>query len=285
MKVYPIILCLSAVLTSGCDLFPSRLETANHIAADAGFHADRYLTGPFEILTYSKGHPVKNGLLSVYIEGDGQAWRRKYQLASDPTPRDPLALKLAARDTNPSVLYLGRPCQYLGREKVRDCPKKYWSSHRYAPEVVSALNNVIDQYLSNAPDQRLILTGYSGGGTLAALIAAERKDVIMLVTIAANLDNRAWTSYHEVSPLSGSLNAADRASTLRDLPQLHFIGSDDGIVPASTLDNYLKEFPADEEGPLRLVKGFDHSCCWVDAWPGLLCEEPDLPKGLCEIPN
>ncbi|GAB2181920.1 hypothetical protein DLREEDagrD3_21430 [Denitratisoma sp. agr-D3] len=47
--------------------------------------------------------------------------------------------------------------------------------------------------------RRLTLVGYSGGA--AALLAARCSDVVRLVTIAGNLDHRAWTRYHHITTL------------------------------------------------------------------------------------
>ena len=59
----------------------------------------------------------------VYIEGDGYAWATTTDPSDDPTPINPLALRLAAVDDAPNVLYLARPCQFRPagtRELVRN---------------------------------------------------------------------------------------------------------------------------------------------------------------------
>lgn len=53
--------------------------------------------------------------------------------------------------------------------------------------------------------QELILVGYSGIGTIAAVLAARRHDVSLPVTFTASLDTEFWIKYHQVSPLDGSL--------------------------------------------------------------------------------
>ncbi len=48
----------------------------------------------------------------VYIEGDGRAYVNRRTPSNDPTPGNPMALRLALADPSLRVLYLGRPCQY-----------------------------------------------------------------------------------------------------------------------------------------------------------------------------
>ena len=59
----------------------------------------RLTTASFSLLSaryYSAGSP----LLTLYLEGDGRAWASRYRLSSDPTPVNPLALRLAAVDVD-----------------------------------------------------------------------------------------------------------------------------------------------------------------------------------------
>lgn len=46
-------------------------------------------------------------MLRVYIEGDRHAWLSRTRLCADPTPHNPVALKLALADPAPGpLLYL-----------------------------------------------------------------------------------------------------------------------------------------------------------------------------------
>ena len=246
---------------------------AGEIAAAARLAESAVVANNFKIRTYRRG-PVHDSVLMVYVEGDGHAWSAPRRAAIDPTPIDPLVLRLAARDPSPSVLYLGRPCQYLDPADLNACDSRYWTSDRYASAVVDALNQVIDDAISgHGKTVPVALVGYSGGGTLAALIAARRHDVRFLVTIAANLDHRLWTRLHRVSALEGSLNAADEAAAIRHIPQLHFVGTDDRIVPRAITESFMRRQGAATNSRIVAVKGFDHQCCWAERWPALVCGE------------
>ncbi|MCX7354583.1 MAG: alpha/beta hydrolase [Alphaproteobacteria bacterium] len=245
-------------------------EMADRVAARGGWERFQTTAGPFNLLGYRSIRAPSNGDLSVYIEGDGFAWVTKTQLSSDPTPRIPIALELASEDPSANRLYLARPCQYQSDADLARCSPKYWSGGRYSEEVVAAMNAAIDQTVRATGAKRLRLFGFSGGGAIAALIAARRTDVIQLVTVAGNLDHAAWTTIRKVSPLSASLNPADMASTLSRIPQIHFVGKDDSDVPPKVAQSYRSRFSDPARISIIEVPGVDHDCCWVERWSGLL---------------
>lgn len=208
--------------------------------------------------------------LTVYIEGDGLAWLSQYEKSSDPTPRDPLAMKMAAKHPKGPVLYLARPCQFVTRQTDRNCHAVYWTSHRYAPEVVTSMSEAIDTALRRTGAQKLVLIGYSGGGAVAALLAASRRDVIRLITIAGNLDHHAWTKAEKLTPLYGSMNPADHTDRLLNVDQTHFVGGKDKVVPPLSVFTYRDRFPPRRRPIVKVMENFDHDCCWLEAWPRLL---------------
>ncbi len=254
----------------GGDTRHATLERA-HLA---GFTESRVRGGIFELFTLARGLGQAPTLV-VYIEGDGRAWRSRTRLSDDPSPRRPLGLELALRDPSPSVLYVARPCQYLSPEALGQCSSRFWSTERYGEEVVGAIDEVITAALSRqlpgVEPARVGLVGYSGGGTVAALIAARRPDVAWLITLAANLDHAAWTAMHRITPLYGSLSPVDSAAALRPIPQLHLSGARDRNVPRSVLESYLERLGDDARAEARTIPGFSHECCWEERWPETLC--------------
>jgi hypothetical protein len=48
--------------------------------------------------------------------------------------------------------------------------------------------------------------------------------------------------------------------------QLHLIGDQDARVPLASLTAYLARNP---KATLRILRGFDHHCCWVEQWPDI----------------
>jgi hypothetical protein len=257
-----LILCLFA--TSCGKILQSPVERAHAIAAAYGWQPVQFHTGGFRLLGFIKTGGGDN-TLRVYIEGDGFAWKNPHTVSADPTPRNPMGLRLAVRDQGTNVLYLGRPCQYTGSGYAA-CDPGYWSVRRYAPEIVRALSGAIDQAKQMVQASSVGLTGFSGGGVIAALLAAQRNDAVWLTTIAANLDHKAWTAHHGVTSLDGSLNPADIAELLQSVPQIHFVGGRDEKVPESVVRSYVNRMTDPSLTEIRIIPEHDHHCCWAENW-------------------
>lgn len=258
-------LLLAACATASLE---DRRAASRRIATDAGWQRLNLDAQPFVLAAFVPPQLRQVDILTIYLEGDGLAWIDGSSPSFDPTPLDPLALRLALRDAAGAV-YLARPCQYVTGADRRGCETRFWTSHRFASEVVSATGLAIDQLKARFGAQKLVLVGYSGGGAVAALVAAARSDVVRLVTIAGNLDHRAWTTGQGLTPLSGSRNAADAWQGLTGIPQTHYVGGQDRNVGEAVARAFAARFPADRRPTIIVVPGFDHDCCWEARWPGL----------------
>ncbi len=253
------------------------LAEAERIAAPHGLKRQLIPAGDFTLLSYQRLSPAGDDRLVVYLEGDGLAWINRGQISDDPTPEDPLALRLAAADDAASVLYLARPCQFVMASHPRNCAPRYWSTARYSEEVVASAGRAIDLVEAAAGKRKLELVGYSGGGVLAALLAARRDDVVRVIAVAADLDLPSWTAYHHLTPLAESLNPTDFAARLARVPQVIFLGERDDVVPPSVVQHYRSALPASAPIAIVPLAGFSHDCCWVEAWPALLRKARALP--------
>lgn len=69
------------------------------------------------------------------------------------------------------MLYLARPCQYVQGEGRQQCSKRYWTSARLGPEVMNCLDAAITQGKAARGTERVILVGFSGGGSPVAALA------------------------------------------------------------------------------------------------------------------
>lgn len=266
-------LAACAAMLAGCaspDFLATPRERAERVAARHGWQRATYPAGPFILAAYQRFGARQDGELAVYIESDGRAWLDRSTLSPDPTPVHPLVLNLAVQDPALHRLYLARPCQYLADAERARCSPVYWSDGRFAPEVVAATDAAISAAKRESGAARVRLVGYSGGGAVAALVAARRDDVSLLITIAGTLDHARWTRDAGVSPLSRSLNPADEAARLAAVPQIHFVGDRDRIVPPAVADSFVARLP--DRSRVRVVRMSDHTheCCWTDAWPDLL---------------
>jgi len=272
MRMSLSLLLVAIALLSGCASFPSpeeRRVQADALAASRQWNGVVLDAGVFQLQAYVPSVLVGAPVLTVYLEGDGFAWISSSQPSTDSTPIDPLALRLALAQPSGSVAYLGRPCQYLGVGQPQ-CQQRYWTGARFSEEVVVSLNRAIDQLKSRAGANRVILIGYSGGGALSLLLAARRKDVESVVTVAGNLDPVAWAAHHGVTPLRDSLNPADLRPTLAGVSQLHLVGSEDKVVPPSLTEAFVAAYPSGHRAKVRVMAGYDHVCCWAQNWQQIL---------------
>jgi len=202
--------------------------------------------------------------LHVYLAGDGVPWRSGHRVSVDPSPRNPIMLKMMALDEK-SRVYVGRPCYH----QVKDprCVPALWTDSRYSEEVVASMDAVISRYADSF--QGIVLFGHSGGATLAMLLASKRDDVVAVVTIAGNLDIEGWTKFHQFDRLNNSLNPVLQKPLSVSVVQHHYIGSEDSVIPRS-VHREAVEYQY-QISPI-LVPGYDHNCCWEDRWPQILRE-------------
>jgi pimeloyl-ACP methyl ester carboxylesterase len=205
--------------------------------------------------------------LHVYIEHDGTPWASVDRVADDPTPRTAYALELMAKDVGPRLL-LGRPCYFEAHGKP-PCTPQMWTHQRYSNEVVASMVAALRRYLDAHPFRHIVLIGYSGGGTLAWLMAGRLPETARVVTIAANLDIADWVQLHDYSPLAGSLNPALAPSLSPAIHELHYVGGRDANVPPSVAHSFARRHAL---ANVIELGGFDHSCCWIERWPELLGE-------------
>lgn len=254
---------LIVLILAGC------ATPAQHFAAVAleqGFIASSVSGHPFQHRIYANRaslQPPQNQILHVYLDGDGTPWQQNWP-AEDPTSRNPLILLLMAQDQAPSIL-LGRPC-YHGLNASAFCNDCFWTSKRYAQQIVDSMTAALNNWLQKQPFKKVVLIGYSGGGTLAVLMADKIPGVQTVLTFAANLDIDAWSQAHGYPTLTESLNPITQKKLPRWIKQIHLAGTEDEVVPAHIVKSYAEQ----QGGAYHLFPDFDHQCCWQEAWPKIL---------------
>ena len=263
--LYHLLLVLSSLLLVSC-AFKTVPQTANGQSIESlGFNAIPVHTAFKAYLRIRPSHDaVMAKTLTIYIEGDGASWIFKTIPPRNPTPDKSLVVAMAASDPNQYVLYLARPCQFIDLGIVKECDKSIWTDGRFGDQVITLLNQGIDEVLRLMPPLKLNLVGHSGGGTLATLIAAQRSDVNCLVTIASPLDLSAWTQALAIAPLLKSKNPAEPNANLKQIRQTHYLGENDRIVTKESIGRY-RNFPPQTE--FITVSGFDHQKYWLEHWP------------------
>lgn len=261
------------LLLTACISIPSTLQRqvlADLLAVNYQWQAQQVTTSQFDLITYQPKRFDRSKLLTIYIEGDGMAWLTKNTISTDPTPINPVGLKLALNHLRGNAVYLARPCQYTGGISARNCNKHYWTDSRFAEVVIASANESLNILKAKFNAHQLQLVGYSGGGAIAALLAARRDDVVSLITVAGNLDHQAWTAHHNISPLLNSLNPADYRQQLTHIKRIYFVGAKDKIIPPFLAKQFVAEFDTQSQGTVIVVPEFDHHCCWDEHWKTLL---------------
>lgn len=195
----------------------------------------------------------KSAPYKIYVEGDGYAFNSRGQPTGNPTPKGILVRELAFGDKSSNVVYLARPCQYI---KSGICAQRHWTTARFASEVINSEYEAVKQIAGN---NEVVLIGFSGGAQVAGLIAVLKPDVRVkkVITIAGNLDHLAWTEYHRLPPLNESLNLANYRAQFANIPQIHYTGTNDKIMPPELIYNF-----AADENKIVIVKGATHNSGW-----------------------
>lgn len=250
----------------GCGSVPANHRTQ----APPGWHKRIIEAKPFQLDSLWK-QPIKQAdVVTIYIEGDGHAWISRQLISPDPTPRDPVALKLAQADRDASVVYLARPCQYVMSEA---CHYRYWTHARFSEVVIQAMNAAIDQIKATYGANAVNLVGFSGGGAVSIILASRRKDVTHLIVVGGNIDPAVWANFHALALLKGSINPMDVLDNVPSSTNLCFLyGKEDKVFPPPLVRQFEKKVHAIRPDALfKTAPGVGH------AWPAVsvkrLCRE------------
>ncbi|MGI9280729.1 MAG: hypothetical protein ACR2PX_14065 [Endozoicomonas sp.] len=175
-------------------------------------------------------------------------------------------------DPYADIAYLGRPCQYIMTDS---CNKSVWTFGRYDSTSLESMNEAIDYLKKMGGYKELELVGYSGGATLALLSAAHRKDVTSIWTLAGNLDPHFTNAFHKVTPMPSAMNPLDFQERLSQIPQLHFYGSKDPIIPYQISKHYRNSLSRQNCISINRVEGATHSQVWNQEWRRLISVKPE----------
>jgi len=233
----------------------------DRFAAEQGLDRSLVSGAGFSHVVYTQSAGL-GSVWHIYIEGDGQPWQSRYQVAHDPTAAMPLLLRLMQQDAAPRI-YLGRPC-YQGMVAEAACKPWVWTHGRYSEAVIASLQLALNKLIQRHGISELALIGHSGGGALAMLLAERIPRTRQVVTLAGNLDTQAWTRKQGYSELAGSLNPARRPALPSRIRQLHFQGAEDRSLPAGM------------PGVIRL-EGVGHTA----GWEAVFCEILSRAGGRC----
>ena len=183
---------------------------------------------------YSLQKINNNEEVVVYIEGDGLSWIDRFTPSSDPTPKNPLAFKLAKLDPHQNIIYLARPCQYVQKNR---CQKEVWTKFQYSNEIMDNYLNILKELQNNHSNVHLV--GYSGGSVIAMYLASiEELNIKSVRTVAGNIKPDEFTQLLNISPYRSSLNLNAIENNIRSVSQSHFYGVKDKVIPKELYTNY-----------------------------------------------
>lgn len=239
------------------------LAGCTSVAVPSDYVYKEVKTRDFTIATWQK---VTNPTApyKIYIEGDGYAFNSYGKPTQDPTPKGTFVRKLAFGDNSPNVIYLARPCQYF---KSPICSKRHWTTARFAPEIIKAEFDAIKQIVG---DNQVILIGFSGGAQIAGLIATAKNglNIKKIITVAGNLDHLSWTQYHNLPPLNESMNLESYRTQFANIPQIHYVGTNDKVIPPIL----VKEFIGNNDLIVE-IDGASHNSGWASIYQAVWSEK------------
>lgn len=205
-----------------------------------------------------------NAPYKVYIEGDGYAFNAYGRPTDNPTPRGTFMRSTAFADRHPNVIYMARACQFVQNKK---CEQKYWTTARFAPEIVAAQATAVKQIVGTRP---VTFVGFSGGAQIASLIAVTHLEIKVqkIITIGGNLNHPAWTAYHNVPPLDESADLNDYRAAFAKILQIHYVGSKDTVMPPELNQNFVAD-----TAEVVVVEGATHNGGWDKILPQIWNED------------
>ncbi|WP_122581047.1 alpha/beta hydrolase [Pseudomonas viridiflava] len=250
---------LIGALIAGCQ---SPRQALQQLADEHGRQLQILPGQPFGLAALLPNHVPSASRLRVYLEGDGHAWATATQPSLDPSPRKLLVPRLAIDDPTPNA-YLARPCQFVTSP---GCKTALWTDQRFSQDVVTRLSQALDLLKQRYGNLSFELIGYSGGAALALLLAAQRDDVTQVQTLAGNISPRLWAHTQHLTPLAGSLDPLDYPRRLAGIPQRHFSGTLDEVVPTALAQAYRERLRSGVCNRVVVVEGVSHEAGWDRVW-------------------
>lgn len=256
-----VLACAGALQLSagGCALRPAWQA----LAIDGGLAVDWVDSGRFRHLALSNGLAGQH--LRIYVEGDGTPWIRGVRVSVDPTPADPLLLRLMHDADHPAV-YLGRPC-YFGTASDPNCGSRLWTVDRYGVEVIGAMCDAANRVIDDSDARTVQLIGYSGGGVIVSRMRACTNRLVEISTVAANLDPGHWAAHHGYTPLGKTAVVDGPARVAGRVSEVHWQCTGDTNVPPAVTETYFESNPHAQR---RLVDDCTHSTGWSRYWSEII---------------
>ena len=203
-----------------------------------------------------------NGILTVYIEGDGQAWIDRFTPSANPTPSNPVAFKLALADKSNNVIYMSRPCQYMSSP---GCNQAVWTNLQYSDLVLEVYKIIFKEKLINNYNE-IHLVGYSGGAAIAIYLASQEDlNIKSIRTIAGNINPDEISKLLNLSGYEKTVNFYSLEEQIQKIFQIHYYGVKDKVIPIDLHFNYLERNSVSKCVNIEPVSA-SHNEGWSEFW-------------------
>ena len=284
------VLLVATGLLSACYLptMDMKRQTVMRLAVPSGMFERQIKAEPYALTSFERIHR-KNSVATIYIEGGQMVWDDFLKEREVATPTNPLALHMATRDLADNVVWLARPCQFNYDVKLDGsvCTREEWAQGRYSLTNLRAMNAALDNIQKKYNFKGFHLVGVHDGAGVAIHLAASRKDILSLRTVAGMLDTDVFNQVympekHEVVTDRTSNNPGMHAAHLARLPQHHFVGEWDDIVGPAMAQNFRHKAGNSSCVRVSEVKGVTNEKGWVNRWPDLLKSPVDCKAGLAQ---
>jgi hypothetical protein len=263
MYKHPVLALICLLLLTACaGSVESRRDYAAELIKKEGYHARTFQTRAFPIYAaIPNGYTQPHNTITIVIEGDGYAFTGPSTVSMDPTPKNPVGLKLALSHQKANAIYLARPCQYVRTSK---CGSAYWTTRRFAPEILQSYDEILDDIKTRygLPSTRFTLVGFSGGGYIAFNLAATRSDIKDVTTYAGLLSPEDWTAYHKVTDLEIKTPAPQLFKQSANTPFLHICSHQDSVIPCDLTYDVLKAYDLTGNHVYYAIDDLKHGEIW-----------------------
>jgi len=251
LQAFFLYVCLmSCVTTQG------RYEAAQKTLTSHSYTSQNIRTSVFTLFSAAPPAQINpSETLRIVIEGDGFAWANRYTPSDNPTPRNAVGLDIALLSHS---IYLARPCQYVWDDKL--CKTRYWTEDRFAAPVLQAYMEALDQLKSRYQAKTIEITGYSGGAYIAMALAAQRQDIVTVLTVSGLIDPADWTRFHQISDLNVPYSKNELLKRSKSTKFIHLCSTDDDVIPCALNELFISY--AENNGfrnhQLKRVADLDH---------------------------
>lgn len=259
-------------------------QTLTRLAVPTGMMERQIPAKPYLITAFERVSR-KGDVATIYIEGGQLVWDDFIKERETATPLNPLALHMSTRDLSANVIWLARPCQYTTKLDGSACSREEFTSGRFSLSNLRAMNLALDNVQRKYAIKGFHLVGVGDGGGVAVHLAAARKDVLSLRTVAGVVDTDVFAQVympeeHEVFVDKASNNPAIHAAHLASMPQHHFLGEWDDMVGPEMAQNFRHATGNSHCVRVSEVKSVTNDKGWVNRWPDLLKNPVDCKAGL-----